>query len=158
MVEIMESYINKELNNTIKNYVYKNKHKWEMNLNNVQALTSGFNPKYKFFNELYNLSYKFLKKNKGIEYKKSCWWVNFYKKNNKCFPHDHIPEDISAILIVKSSNKNPLYFLYGNKKIKFLEKDGMLLFFNSKLTHGVEKCKDERITCSLDFKKNYEFI
>ena len=73
MLEIIETHIDKKLNNTIKNYVYKNKHKWKMNLNNVKALTSGFNPNYKFFNELYNLSYKILKKNKGIDYKKS-WW------------------------------------------------------------------------------------
>lgn len=153
MVEIIETYIDKELNSKIKNYVYKNKHKWKMNLNNVKALTSGFNPNYKFFNKLYSFSYKILKKSKGINYKKSWWWINFYKKNNKCISHNHIPEDMSAILIVKSSSENPLYFLHGNTKIKVLEKDGMLLFFNSKLTHGVKKCKDERITCALDFKK-----
>ena len=113
MLEIIETHIDKKLNNTIKNYVYKNKHKWKMNLNNVKALTSGFNPNYKFFNELYNLSYKILKKNKGIDYKKSWWWVSFYKKNNECLSHNHRADGtnrISAILIIKSSNKNPLPF------------------------------------------------
>ena len=27
----------------------------------------------------------------------------------------------------------------------------MILYFNSSATHGVEKCKNTRITCALDF-------
>ena len=54
--------IDPKLNTNIKKYIYAKKHKWKKDLNNVKALTSGFNPRYNFFNELYDFSYKILKK------------------------------------------------------------------------------------------------
>ena len=61
MLKILTTFIRPELNNTIKNFVYKEKHNWKKDLNNVKALTSGFNPDYQFFDDLYNFSYKLLK-------------------------------------------------------------------------------------------------
>tara|TARA_R110002012_G_scaffold91842_1_gene223160 strand:- start:534 stop:1019 length:486 start_codon:yes stop_codon:yes gene_type:complete len=154
VLNIQATSINPKLNTEIKNFVYKNKDKWQKNLKNVKALTSGFKPKYKFFDKLYNFSYKYIKKYTSTKFKRSCWWVNYYSKTDFCEPHNHRPDALSSILIVKSSTQNPLYFIDNNKKYIIEEKDGMLLFFNSLCVHGVEKCNDERITCTLDFIVN----
>ena len=151
MLNIHVTSIQPALNNTIKNFVYEEKHNWKKNLNNVKALTSGFNPHYQFFDDLYNFSYKILKKFTKKEWEKSCWWANYYSKSNYCDPHHHKPETLSAIVIVKSSPKNPLYFIENNEKYDIKEQDGMMLFFDSKYHHGVKECVDERITCALDF-------
>ena len=150
-LEIGMTHIDPKLNANIKKYIYAKKHKWKKDLNNVKALTSGFNPKYNFFNELYDFSYKILKKYTKEEWQKSCWWASYYNKSNYCLPHCHNPEILSSILIVKASSENPLYFLHKGKKHIIEEKDGMILYFNSSATHGVEKCKNTRITCALDF-------
>ena len=151
VLKIQVTFINPKLNTEIKNFVYKNKSKWKKDLNNVKALTSGFNPKYKFFDKLYNFSYKYIKKHTSQKFKRSCWWANYYSKTDSCKPHNHKPEVLSAILIVKSSDQHPLYFVNNDQKYNIEEKDGMILFFNSMSIHGVEKCTDERITCALDF-------
>ena len=151
MLKIQVTYIDPKLNKKIKDFVYKEKSKFKKDLNNVKALTSGFNPKYKFFDELYNFSYKYLKRHISHELQKSCWWVNYYSKSDSCNPHNHDPEILSAIVIVKSSSQNPLYFVDGNNEYDVDEEDGMILFFDSRYIHGVRACNEERITCALDF-------
>ena len=44
MLNIVATSIQPALNNTIKNFVYEEKHKWKQDLKYVKALTSGFNP------------------------------------------------------------------------------------------------------------------
>ena len=152
MLNIKVTTIEPELNKKIKKVVYAEKHKWKKDLNNVKALTSGFNPDYTFFNELYDFSFNYLKKYTQIKLNKSWWWANYYSKDHHCNPHNHEPELLSCILIVKSSPDNPLYFINGDKKYFMIEEDGMIIFFDSKYKHGVKKCKHRRITCALDFK------
>jgi hypothetical protein len=151
MLTIQVTSIDTAFNNVIKDFIYKEKHKWKKDLKNVKALTSGYRPSYKFFDDLYEFSYNFLKKLTKREWQKSCWWANYYTESNYCDPHHHKPETLSAILIVKSSSQNPLYFMENDKKYDVPEKDGMMLFFNSEYFHGVKECKEERITCTLDF-------
>ena len=151
MLNIVVTSIQPALNNAIKNFVYEEKHKWKKDLKNVKALTSGFNPHYQFFDHLYDFSYQILKKLTTREWKKSSWWANYYSKSHYCDPHDHKPETLSAVVIVKSSPKNPLYFIENNKKYDIKEQDGMMLFFDSAYFHGVKACENERVTCSLDF-------
>ena len=152
-LKIIMANIGPKLNTRIKKYVYNVKHKWEKKLNYVKAPTSGFRPKYKFFNEVYDFSFNLLKEHTKEEWQKANWWVNFYNKADYCLPHHHKPLILSSILIVKASSKNPLYFLYRGKKHTIKEKDGMILYFDASLEHGVEECKDTRITCTLDFIK-----
>jgi hypothetical protein len=128
MLTIQVTSIDTAFNNAIKDFIYKEKHKWN-----------------------YEFSYNFLKKLTKREWQKSCWWANYYTESNYCDPHHHKPETLSAILIVKSSSQNPLYFMENDKKYDVPEKDGMMLFFDSEYFHGVKECKEERITCTLDF-------
>ena len=151
MLEILVASINPVLNNKIKDYVYSEKHKWKEGLYNVKALTSGYNPPYKFFDELYDFSYETLKKHTKKDWKKSCWWATYYSQSDHCDPHNHQPETLSAIAIVKAASTNPLYFRENDKEYDIKEHDGMMLFFDSKYSHGVRECKEERITCALDF-------
>ena len=151
MLTIQVTSIDTAFNNAIKDFIYKEKHKWKKDLKNVKALTSNFRPRYKFFDNLYEFSYNFLKKLTKHDWQKSCWWANYYTKSNYCDPHHHKPETLSAILIVKSSSQNPLYFIENDKKYDVPEKDGMMLFFDSTYFHGVKECSEERITCTLDF-------
>tara|TARA_R110002020_G_scaffold327389_2_gene543342 strand:- start:2014 stop:2517 length:504 start_codon:yes stop_codon:yes gene_type:complete len=150
-LKIIMANIDPKLNTRIKKYVYKTKHKWAKKLNYVKAPTSGFKPKYKFFDELYDFSVNLLKEHTKEEWQKTNWWVNYYDKSDYCLPHHHKPKVLSSILIVKSSSKNPLYFIHKGKKHRIKEKDGMFLYFDSSVMHGVEACKDTRITCALDF-------
>jgi len=54
MINLTISYIDKKLNNQIKDFVYKEKETWNKKLNYVEAKTSGHNPKYSFFETLEN--------------------------------------------------------------------------------------------------------
>ena len=151
MLKVAETKIDLKLNDQIKNFVLKEKNKWKKDLNNVKALTSGFDPNYPFFDDLYDFSFNYLKKHFTNKFKKYRWWVNYYSESDFTNPHKHLPSAISCILIVKSSPQNPLFFL-ENEKIHFVdEKDGMIMYFHSDLAHGVNKCTEERITCALDF-------
>ena len=82
MLTIQVTSIDTAFNNAIKDFIYKEKHKWKKDLKNVKALTSGYRPSYKFFDDLYEFSYNFLKKLTKKEWQRSCWWVNFYDKKH----------------------------------------------------------------------------
>jgi hypothetical protein len=152
-MNLFYSKINPSFNNTIKTEIYGLKNKWKKDLNNVKALTSGFNPNYLFFNILHKQLEDKLYQNTGTQYKVSCWWANFYKPNHFAVCHSHRPENISCIVFIKSSKQNPLYFKKKQEIYKIAETDGLVLFFDSIEEHGVDICKEERITLAVDFIK-----
>jgi hypothetical protein len=153
-MNLFYSKINPSFNNTIKTEIYGLKNKWKKDLNNVKALTSGFNPNYLFFNILHKQLLDKLYQNTGTQYKVSCWWANFYKPNHFAVCHSHRPENISCIVFIKSSKDNPLYFIDNNYKYKIYESDELVLFFDSSTPHAVDICKEERITLAVDFVKS----
>jgi len=154
MINFTISYINKKVNNNIKNFIYKEKDGWTKKLNSVEAKTSGFNPSYNFFKVLEKDICENLFRITNDKWKMKCYWVNFYEKGDHAKLHDHKKDVISSILIIKSSKYNPLIFYdLNNKVIPIPERDGMLVLFDSQTPHSVMKCKEERITIAMDFKK-----
>ena len=153
-MNLFYSKINAPFNNTIKTEIYGLKNNWKKDLNNVKALTSGFRPNYLFFDILHKQLIDKLYENTKIKYKVSCWWANFYKTGHSALPHHHKPEEISSIIFIKSSKENPLYFKENENLFRIFETDGLVLFFDSSAIHGVDICKEERITLAVDFIKS----
>jgi len=143
--------INKNFNNTIKKEIYGLKKYWKKDLKNVKALSSGFQPSYLFFDiikkELTNELYKILNK----KYKPSYWWANFYEPGHFTKLHRHSPEKISSIVIIKPDKSNPLYFDLKHGILQVKEEEGLVLLFDSQIDHGVNICKEERISLAMDF-------
>tara|TARA_R110002020_G_scaffold131229_2_gene293531 strand:- start:1123 stop:1665 length:543 start_codon:yes stop_codon:yes gene_type:complete len=148
--------------NEISEWVYKAKNTWKRDLNNVKALTSGFNPDCKFIkrlNEIY--ARDVLPKIENASWESTWSWINFYSRGNYTLPHQHRPEDYSSIITIKRGNNHHKLCwhnddhkeIYNNDN---LEETGMCLIFSSDLNHSVRIVDDDRITISLDFirKKN----
>ena len=154
MINLTISYIDKKLNNQIKDFVYKEKETWNKKLKYVEAKTSGYNPKYSFFETLENNICNDLFRITNKKWKMDCHWINFYEKGDYTKLHHHYENMISSSLIVKGSKDNPLVFRdVNNKLIPILERDGMLVLFDSQTPHSVMKCMEERITLAMDFKQ-----
>ena len=140
----------------LEKFVLKNCKKWKKNLNYVKCVTSGFNPDYPPIDELESYAKKnilnFIKPH-AIFYKTS-FWFNFYKKNQVAEKHDHIPEKISSVLIIKSSEEECLQFHGSNNYLhKIKDKTGLWIFFPSFLPHSTLPVFKDRITLALDFKE-----
>ena len=146
--------INNNFKETIKTEVFGLKEKWKKDLNSVKALSSDFFPDYLFLNilkkqladKLFNLT--------NIKYKPSCWWANYYDIGHYAETHSHQPEEISSIIIIKIDKSNPLYFDFDPGILNVEEEEGLVLLFDSKIKHGVNKCKDSRITFAIDFVRD----
>lgn len=152
MIDLTMTTVNPEFTKHVHKLVLKDKKNFIKDLNSVKALTSGFKPKKNYFNDLANYIIKILKEKTGRDYTLSDWWENYYLKGHFTKKHNHFPEKISCIFIVKSSKQNPLNFYDAfNKKIKIAEQNGLLILFPSDLAHSVDKCKETRITLALDF-------
>tara|TARA_R100001509_G_scaffold101012_1_gene59087 strand:- start:361 stop:849 length:489 start_codon:yes stop_codon:yes gene_type:complete len=155
---LITSYeINKKFANTIKEEIYGIKKHWYKDLNNVKALTSGFEPSYLFFDIIKKQLTSQLFKITNTPLKPSCWWANFYEPGHYTKLHHHNPEIISSITIIKADKSNPLYFDLKPGILQVQEYDGLVIFFDSKLHHGVNVCKGERITLAVDFVKSLEY-
>jgi len=152
--------INEKFNDTIKREIYGLKNSWKLDLKNVKALSSGFNPPYLFFDIIKNQLSKHLSDITNKQFRSSCWWANFYEPGHYTKPHCHKPEDISSIIFIKTGKSNPLYFDLNPSSLRIpgilriQEYEGLVLFFDSKLIHGVDKCSEERITLAVDFKQS----
>ena len=144
--------INKNFNDSIKKEIYGLKKNWCKDLNNVKALTSGFDPSYLFLNIIKKQLTSELFKITNKKFQPSCWWANFYEPGHFTKLHHHKPELISSIIIIKSSKSNPLYFDLKPGILQVKEFDGLVLFFDSEMSHGVNICDEERITLAVDFR------
>ena len=105
MLNIVATSIQPALNNTIKNFVYEEKHKWKQDLKYVKALTSGFKPHYEFFDELYDFSYKILKKfteDSQKKWKEMQLFINLKKEVN------HGANGTKEYVIKKGINKGKI--------------------------------------------------
>ena len=154
MINFTISYIDKKVNNNIKNFIYKEKDKWAKKLNSVEARTSGFNPSYRFFKILEKDICENLFRITNKKWAMKCYWINFYEKGDHAKLYDHKKDAISSVLIIKASKYNPLIFYdLNNKLIPIPERDGMLVLFNTQTPHSVMKCKEKRITIAMDFKE-----
>ena len=119
--------INNNLKETIKTEILSRKKNWKKDLNNVKALTSGFFPNYLFFDILKE------------------------QLSDKLFIHSHQPEHISSIIFIKTDDTNPLYFNLNPGILRVEEEEGLILLFDSRIAHGVDFCKNSRITLAMDF-------
>ena len=150
--------INNHFKETIKTEILGLKKNWKKDLNNVKALTSDFFPNYLFFDILKKqISNKLFDLTKS-KYKASCWWANYYDIGHYADTHSHWeaaqPEGISSIIIIKTDKSNPLYFDFDPGILNVKEEEGLVLLFDSKIKHGVNKCKDSRITFAIDFVRD----
>ena len=95
---------------------------------------------------------------KKLKYKPSCWWANYYNIGHYADTHSHWeaaqPEEISSIIIIKTDKSNPLYFDFDPGILNVKEEEGLVLLFDSKIKHGVNKCEDSRITFAIDFVRD----
>ena len=150
--------INNNFKETIKAEVLGLKKKWKKDLNNVKALTSDFFPDYLFLNILKKQTTDKLFELTKLKYKPSCWWANYYNIGHYADTHSHWeaaqPEEISSIIIIKTDKSNPLYFDFDPGILNVKEEEGLVLLFDSKIKHGVNKCKDSRITFAIDFVRD----
>tara|TARA_R100000081_G_C4688097_1_gene101048 strand:+ start:68 stop:547 length:480 start_codon:yes stop_codon:yes gene_type:complete len=143
--------LNDKFTNTIKAEILGLKNNWKKDLNNVKSLTSGFKPNYIFFDILKEqLSEKIFSITK-IKCKATWWWANYYNIGHYANLHAHEPEHISSIIFIKTDKTNPLYFNLDPGILRVQEEEGLVLLFDSKLQHGVDPCKQERITLAVDF-------
>jgi hypothetical protein len=143
--------INNDFKETIKKEITGYKKFWKRDLNNVKALTSGFFPEYQFIDILKKQLSEHLFNVKKINYTPSVWWANYYEINHYAEIHSHQPEDVSSIIFIKTDKSNPLYFDFEPGILTVQEEEGLVLLFDSKIKHGVLKCKNERITIAMDF-------
>lgn len=150
--------INNDFKETIKTEVLGLKKNWKKDLNNVKALTSGFDPNYLFFNILKKqLSDKLFDLTKS-KFKPSSWWANYYDIGHHADVHSHRPEQISSIIFIKTDNTNPLYLNLDFGILKVKEEEGLVLLFDSRIEHGVDFCKSPRITLAIDFVKAKDLV
>jgi len=140
----------------IEEFIHLEKDNWQKDLNNVKALTSGFNPDYGFIHDTGRFICKDIlpKITNHMKWKKSCWWVNFYKKGNYTDYHIHLPEEMSCIIIVKETKNDCLYFYQNQESFLIKEQRGLGLLFPSSVPHSVSKVDSDRITIAIDFVKN----
>ena len=147
--------INKNFKETIKTEILGLKNNWKKDLKNVKALNSGYKPKYLFFSILNkHLSNELLKVTKK-KFKPSWWWANFYDIGDYTNSHNHSPEAISSIIFIKTGESNPLFFNLDPGILRIQEEEGLVLLFDSRLKHGVDPCRNKRITLTVDFRLSY---
>ena len=146
--------INESFCKNIETEIYGLKKYWYKDLNYVKSLTSGFKPPYLFFEVLNNQLSEHLSKITGESWEASNWWANLYEPGDYSDIHHHEPKDISCIVFIKTSSTNPLFFDFKPGIINVEENDGLVLFFDSSLHHGVKKCEKERITLAVDFTRS----
>ena len=145
--------LNKDFTHTIKQEILGLKNNWKKNLNNVKALTSGFNPDYLFFDVIKeHLSEKLFEITR-TKFESSYWWANYYKISQYTDLHGHLPEHISSIIFIQTDETNPLYFDFKPGILNVKEEEGLVLLFDSRLLHAVKPCKNQRITLAVDFIK-----
>ena len=145
--------INNNFKETIKTEILSLKKNWKKDLNSVKALSSGFFPNYIFFDILKKQLIHKLYDLKKTKYKSSVWWANYYNIGHHAEIHSHQPEDISSIIFIKTAKSIPLYFDFEPGIFNVKEEEGLVLLFDSKIKHGVNRCKENRITLAIDFIK-----
>ena len=138
----------------ITDFVYQESFRWQKDLKNVKALTSGYtNPGYPFMDELEKTVIDNLLP-KEYKWKKDWSWINLYKEGDFALPHIHKPHEWSCIIIIKKSNKECLHFIQDNQICFIREKEGLTLLFPSDKIHYVAPCgQSDRITIAMDFSK-----
>ena len=144
---------------------------WTKGLKNVHAKTTGWNclGKYKEVDEINLLITQTLlpKIGESQNWKYNNWrthsaWINFYEKGDFAQLHNHIGNDLSAVLILKPGKGNLLFHNYRNTQglsrnfeqladEKINEKKGTLIFFSHDLFHSVSVCELERISIAFNF-------
>ena len=141
----------------ITDFVYQEKKNWKKDLNNVKALSSGFDPDYDFLHDIGDYCCKNVlpQATNFPHWQKSCWWINLYEKGHYTNPHNHNPEEYSMIMIVKPAlEKYCLNFHTEFSTYKIQERQGLCLLFESSLKHSVDPVGSDRITIAMDFRKN----
>jgi hypothetical protein len=150
--------------------VSEDKDRWNKNLKNVQALTSGWEGlRYPVLTEISdfitNKILPIIGQHNNWHYnnwKTVSAWINFYTPGDKALPHNHANDHYSAILIVKPSTGNLIF--EDPKQIHTLyppfekhlgqrinENKGKLILFPSYLYHYVSECDDERVSVAFNF-------
>jgi len=146
--------LNKKFKETIETEILGLKKHWKKDLNNVKAFSSGWDPDYPFFDvlkkQIANVAFERTK----LKFKPSTWWVNFYEPGHFTKQHHHSPEHLSSITFIKTDNTNPLYFDLNPGILRVEEEEGLVLIFDSRTDHGVDKCKNKRITLAVDFVRD----
>ena len=145
--------LNEKFTKNIEQEILELKNNWKKDLNNVKALTSGFNPEYSFFDVLKDqLSEKIFEITK-IKHHPTWWWANYYDVGHHADLHMHSPEHISCIIFIKTDKSNPLYFDFNPGILRVKEEEGLILIFNSLLHHAVDICQEQIITLAVDFRE-----
>lgn len=168
--EVYTSIIDEKICDEIVQLVNKEKEKWSEGLENVKALTSGWNGKrYERVNEIANFASNQILPTIGQScgWKYNNWWcqeawINAYSEGQDALPHCHSHVDYNAILIVKPVQDslffvNPLKMEGWTKPFmpdheqKINEVTGLFVFFPSHLYHYVKKCPKDRISVAFNF-------
>lgn len=168
---VFHTNLDKEITNNIKSLVEKEKQNWKSDLENVKALTSGFDGlRYPIIQEVANFCCnKILPSiSQQVNWNSNNWscvegWINVYKKGDYTKPHVHSLRDYCAVLIVEPGDGNLKFhdpksvhtlfrFFENNFDRTINEEEGTLIFFPSWLYHSVSECKKERITLAFNFK------
>lgn len=163
--------IDKSFCDALKQKVLIDKDTWKKKLNNVNALTTGWNglEKYEELKELCNFICETIlpKIGQSQEWKYNDWeareaWINFYQKEDFAKTHCHGFSDFCGVLIVDPGEGN-LFFSktefiqsktrpYENiKDEKINEEKGTLILFPPYLYHTVKNCENDRITVAMNF-------
>tara|TARA_R100001510_G_C7539480_1_gene127655 strand:+ start:12 stop:593 length:582 start_codon:yes stop_codon:yes gene_type:complete len=154
--------------------VNKDKDTWEKGLENVHALTCGWDglKKYEELETISNFVTQHILPEIGKvqKWKYNNWacidaWINFYQKGDNAELHCHKFSDYCAVLILKPGNGNLVFVpadsvedkyrnFYSVENQKINEKKGTLILFPDYIYHKVTDCENERISVAFNFKNN----
>jgi len=140
----------------ITNFVYQEKINWIRDLENVKALTSGYNPDFAFLHDMADFCCKNIlpQITNHDRWEKVHWWINLYEKGNYTTKHIHRKNHYSMIIIIKPAlEKYCLNFHTKFATYKVEERQGLCLIFDASLEHSVDPVQSDRITIAMDFHK-----
>ncbi len=166
--------IDEKFCNKIEEKVLLDKQNWSKGLENVNALTSGWDglEKYSELQEISNFICQniLIKIGESQNWKYNNWsireaWINFYKKEDFAEIHTHGSADFCGVLIILPGNGNLKFSrteAVEQKTKKFMniydekinEEKGTLILFPSYLYHQVENCAGDRISIAMNFINN----
>jgi|TARA_Y100001937_G_C7131226_1_gene337502 hypothetical protein len=172
--KIFHTNIDIEFCNKLQEKVVIDKDNWKRDLNNVNALTTGWDGlnQYQDLQELsqYICQNVLPKIGQSQNWRYNNWhtkeaWVNFYQKGDSTKMHNHGFADFCGVLIIKPGEGNLIFsrteLIEGKTKPfetindeQINETKGKLVLFPSYLYHTVTDCKNDRISVAFNFSND----
>lgn len=171
---VFNTQISDDFCNNLIQKVSKDKDTWKKGLENVNALTCGWDglQKYEELKIISSLVTQYILPQIGKvqKWKYNNWscieaWINFYQKGDSAELHFHKFSDYCAVLILKPGNGNLVFVpsdsvenkyrnFYNVENQKINEKKGTLILFPDYIYHKVTDCENERISVAFNFRNN----